>query len=439
MTLRRRIVVGVSLIAAACLGVAALTVHGVVQSQLTSAIDHDLHGDMDAFATAVRQGGDPARAARRYIASQPFRATTRLLYAVTATGLPITNAASLLDTDDRSLFETPPGLRTIGVSDVGALRLYVVRSGPVTLGVGEPEETVHRALRGVDRGLLYAALLALGVGVLAGTGLGIGVTRSLVRLAAIARRVDAGELSPRAPTGGPDDEVRQLAEAFNTMLDRIEDAFSRQRLFLAEASHELRTPLTVIRGQLEVLAAEAHPDREEVARVERMVTGEVDHMSRLVDDLLAVVAPAVAVERVELAPLLRDLVAGMRAITDKRIDCACDADLAAEADPARLGQAVRNLLANAIEHSATRVAIAAHAARGRVTITVDDDGPGIPVAERERVFDRFHRVDPSPQSKGSGLGLAIVRAFVDAQGGTVRAEQAPVLRGARIRIELPAA
>src|SRR5205807_7058484 len=103
----------------------------------------------------------------------------------------------------------------------------------------------------------------------------------------VAARVDAGELEPRMdPPQGTGTEVRVLAESFNHMLDRLSEAFASQREFVADASHELRTPLTVIRGQLEVLAAQENPSGEEVRRVERLLQSEITRISRLVDDLL---------------------------------------------------------------------------------------------------------------------------------------------------------
>src|SRR5947209_3554363 len=112
-------------------------------------------------------------------------------------------------------------------------------------------------------------------------------SRPLTRMARIAQQVNAGDLSPRMSQSGPNDEIHVLADSFDHMLDRLEDAFARQRAFAADASHELRTPLTVIRGQLEVLARQRSPSTEEVRRVEQLVRTETLRMQRLVEDLLA--------------------------------------------------------------------------------------------------------------------------------------------------------
>ena len=145
-------------------------------------------------------------------------------------------------------------------------------------------------------------------------------------MAQVAARVDAGDLGPA--DGDLDqrdgDEVRVLAEAFNRMLDRLSEAFASQRAFVADASHELRTPLTVIRGQLEVLAAQQDPPSAEVERVERLVQAEITRISRLVDDLL-VLAQAertdfLRAEDIDLRPFVTDLWDGMSLTADRQFE-----------------------------------------------------------------------------------------------------------------------
>jgi signal transduction histidine kinase len=237
-----------------------------------------------------------------------------------------------------------------------------------------------------------------------------------------------------------------LADAFNHMLDRLTDAFAGQRAFVADASHELRTPLTVIRGQLEVLAAQSDPSAEEVRRVERLVQAEIARVGRLVDDLLLLAKTEqtefLRVERVELAGYVRELWDGTSLIADRRFELDPVPEGVLRADPDRLAQALRNLLGNAIDHTAPEVGLVRmrveRAPRGRLRFVVEDDGPGIPVDQRERVFGRFHRTDAARDraSGGTGLGLAIVRAIADAHGGTVTAGASPE-GGARIELELP--
>ncbi len=224
------------------------------------------------------------------------------------------------------------------------------------------------------------------------------------------------------------------------MLDRLDGAFSRQRQFVSDASHELRTPLTAIRGQLEVLARGKAPEIDEVRRVEGIVIAEMARIERLVDDLLTLArldeeAPLEPIE-IPLEPYLRrfgdDSSAGAVALGTPPAGTL-------RADPERLTQVIRNLLANARRHAGPsgRVELSAIAHGTRLTIRVDDDGPGIPPAEREQVFDRFHRSQASRDrgSGGSGLGLAIARSIVELHGGRIWAEDSP-LGGARVAFEL---
>jgi two-component system OmpR family sensor kinase len=304
-----------------------------------------------------------------------------------------------------------------------------------------PLSPVEDAQAEVARTFLIAGTLTLGAALLAGYLLAARTAAPLRRMAITAAAVDAGDLTPRiGPEASAAVEVRTLAEAFDHMLDRLDDAFSRQRQFASDASHELRTPLTAIRGQLEVLARSARPELEEVRRVEGVVLTEMARIERLVDDLLTLAGldEAAPLERREipLVPYLR------RLAEDEPLGGAAVDSLPAgtlHADPDRLTQVIRNLLANARRHAgpAGRVAISAAARGSRLTIRIDDDGPGIPPAERERVFARFHRSEAARDrgSGGSGLGLAIARSIVELHGGRIWVEDSP-LGGARVAFEL---
>jgi signal transduction histidine kinase len=251
------------------------------------------------------------------------------------------------------------------------------------------------------------------------------------------------------PPTASGEEVRVLAETFNHMLDRLAEAFGAQREFVADASHELRTPLTVIRGQLEVLAAEENPSGEEVRRVERLVQAEITRISRLVDDLLTLAQAEqtdfLRPEPIVLSTFVDELWDGVSLTAERRFELGPVPDGTLEADPDRLAQALRNLARNAIEHTdapdgLVRLEVERLAGE-RVRFAVLDDGPGIPLEERERVFERFHRTDParSRAAGGAGLGLAIVRAIAEAHRGAVRARDAvgDGRRGARIELTLP--
>lgn len=308
-------------------------------------------------------------------------------------------------------------------------------------GEGSAISPIKDAQSEVERTFLVVGALTLVAALAAGYLLAARTAAPLRRMALRAAEVDAGDLTPRlAPEPGATTELRTVVESFNHMLDRLDLAFSRQRRFVSDASHELRTPLTAIRGQLEVLAREENPDGEEVRRVEALTMTELRRVERLVDDLLVLArldeGTEPSLREVEVGPFLRGLAAapgggaevGELAVGSVR----CDPDL--------IAQVIRNLLSNAHRHAGPggRVAISAVAAGERLTVHVDDDGPGVPVGERDRVFDRFHRSQSSRDraSGGSGLGLGIARSLVELHGGRIWIEDSP-LGGARAAFELP--
>ncbi|HKZ13468.1 MAG TPA: ATP-binding protein [Solirubrobacterales bacterium] len=305
----------------------------------------------------------------------------------------------------------------------------------------ESESPIEDAQSDVEKTFLAVGAAALVAALLAGYLVAARTAAPLRRFAGTAAAVDAGDLSPRVEVDASSaTELRTLADSFNHMLDRLEDAFARQRSFVSDASHELRSPLTAIRGQIEVLAREPNPDAADVRRVEASTLAELRRVERLVEELLALarldegVGPAR--RTLDAAAFLREAVAAapgeasLGAIAGGRIDL----------DPDMVGRVIRNLVENARRHAGPdgEVTVSSTAVGGRLRVDVDDDGPGIAPAERERVFDRFHRSDAARDrgSGGSGLGLAIARAIVEAHGGTIRAEDSPA-GGARVSFELP--
>lgn len=470
VSLRWRLAGGIAAILIVSAGITFVAIYRGTGAQLRAQIDKELRNDVATFAARVPGSRSAAPrelslVATRYVSVQPFRASTRLLIARVAGDGTVTNEPEVLalqhERDEpearqqaerrqaRALMRPPLGYTTVNVSDVGDVRLLTrpAYSGgrlAAVLSAGEPLEPVERAQHEVAKTFAVAGSLTLAAALIASYLFAARISRPLRKMSVIAARVDAGDLSPRMHKGGPHDEIRILADAFDHMLNRLEDAFARQRAFVSDASHELRTPLTVIRGQLEVLAREKNPSPEDVRHVERLVRVELARMQRLVDDLLLL---ARADERdflhkdtVAMPQFVEDLVEGMRKTADRDFDLGAVPRGELAADPDRIAQALRNLLVNAIEHTASggTVAVSVTARDGRLMFAVEDDGPGIPPEERKRIFDRFHRTDPARtrSSGGTGLGLAIVQAVVEAHGGSVRADQSS-LGGARIAFDLP--
>jgi signal transduction histidine kinase len=464
----------VALVTLACTAIAFVAVYGGIAADLRHQIDNDLRGDAGELATTVSRlhastPAEVASAAKDFVHDQPFSATSRIVY-VTIAGAPtVTNRRELFGpaSDDAresarqqqsearigaTLLAAGNGLSTVHLPVVGefrVLRLTVHSRGGTTanVGVGETLSTVAQAQRGVARAFILGGLLALAGALLASYLIGTRVSRPLRRMASVAARVDAGDLHPRIHhSGGLGDEVKVLAEAFNHMLDRLTAAFAGQQAFIADASHELRTPLTVIRGQIEVLAAQPEPPPEEVRRVERLVQAEIARISRLVDDLLLLAKSEhtefLRPSTFDLPTFVLELWDGISLLADRNFELDDVPAGTIVADPDRLAQALRNLLANAIDHTAPElglVRLRVEAVRaGWIRFVIDDDGPGIPDDQLERVFARFHRTDSgrTRAGGGTGLGLAIVRAIADAHGGSVTASSAPE-GGARFVLELP--
>jgi two-component system, OmpR family, sensor kinase len=472
--LRWRLAGWVALVVMLCTAIVFVAVYRGTATQLRHQIDQEIAGDSSDFAhnLATAHAASPrelSAAAARYVRGQSFSNSSTLLFALVPGESPKTNRPELFghaapdhgetvaeqESENRasgSLGSAPLGYSTLTLPDVGQLRL-LKRSvrGPdrrsVTIGVGEPLASVAQAQRGVARAFILAGFLALAGALAAAYLIGSRVSRPLRRMASVAARVDAGDLHHRIhDPGGQGDEVKVLADAFNHMLDRLTDAFAGQKAFVADASHELRTPLTVMRGQLEVLAAQERPSSEEVRRVERLVQAEIVRVTRLVEDLLLLARTEqtefLRIDWIELPAYVRELWDGASLLADRRFELGAVANGTLRADPDRLAQALRNMIANAIEHTAEPgglVRMLVQSLPGeRIRFVVEDDGPGIPVEQREHVFDRFHRTDPARDraSGGTGLGLAIVRAIADAHGGSARAEQ-PSDGGARVVLELP--
>jgi signal transduction histidine kinase len=271
------------------------------------------------------------------------------------------------------------------------------------------------------------------------------VGRALAPVDAIRREVDeisAAQLHRRVPQPTADDEIGRLAATMNRMLARLEDAGNSQRRFVSDASHELRSPITTIRQHAEV--ALAHPDRASARELAEVVLAEQQRMQRLVEDLLLL---ARADEKVPLnrTPVDLDDLAfeeghRLRSTTSARVDTSEVTAARVEGDADALRRMLRNLGENAARHAASRVAIAVAARGEHVVLTVDDDGPGIPESERDRVLRRFVRLDEarSRDDGGSGLGLSIVDEVARAHGGSVAISDS-ALGGARIEVRLPAA
>ncbi len=279
----------------------------------------------------------------------------------------------------------------------------------------------------IRRGLWIAVAASA---VLVGSFTWFAVDRALSPVAAVIGRVQSiyrARSAELLPVPDANDEVTELIHTLNQMLERLRDHEERHRQFVSDASHELRTPLMVLLADAEHAASHA----DDLAGLPRQVIDQTTRLETLTDELLTL---ATLDEHVTLpTATLGDIVAA-ECTNREVLDIVGAAERAIIPDITR---SLRNLLANAHRHGDT-VTVTARATEIHVRLHIDDDGPGVEPADRERIFGRFQRGDPSRsrQSGGSGLGLAIVHTEVTAAGGTVTISTSPA-GGARFTLEIP--
>jgi len=316
------------------------------------------------------------------------------------------------------------GLATVNVEGQ-AWRTYSVATRERVIQVAQPVEirqrlAAHAAWRGVLPLVLITPVAAFAIWWLAAQNLA-----PLDRLAREVRSRDVRSLAP-VPSEGLPDEVAPLASALNALLARLRDSFDTQRAFVADAAHELRSPLTALKLQLRLLQ-NAGDEAARGAALAAIAAG-IERATRLIEQLLTLArsepgaAPA-ALEAVDLGELARETLAAMHPLAhDRGSELVLDAESAVVVHGERnaLAALVRNLVDNAIRYSpaGSLVEVRVRNLEGAAVLQVDDAGPGIPDADRERVFDRFYRRSENAES-GSGLGLAIVRSVAAAHGASI--------------------
>jgi signal transduction histidine kinase len=298
------------------------------------------------------------------------------------------------------------------------------------------------------RAYSFSALLALFfVSLIVGWLVSGRMLRPIGQITGAVRKIQASDLSQRINLGGPDDELKRLADTFDSMLGRVDDAFESQRQFIHEASHELRNPLAVIRTNLEVTLADPDATAEELRHTAEVVERSTERMARLVDDLLVYARKGtLSMERepVDVGRLIADAAAEFAAPAEAAgqfVEQEAPPGLWVLGDRLALRQALANLLANAVRIAPSGTAIRVRAGREGpwVWMAVEDRGPGIAPDDHDRVFQRFWRGDPTAsRAQGrSGLGLTIVRQIAEAHGGEVKLASEPG-HGAAFALWLPA-
>ncbi|MDB5987736.1 MAG: sensor histidine kinase [Nevskia sp.] len=315
----------------------------------------------------------------------------------------------------------------------------------VTVEVAESTKKRQSLAREILLGTLLPQALLIAV---AGLLIWLGVRRGLEPLLRIARRLQAQshrQLQPLADADVPL-EAQPLTHALNELLQRLQALLVSQRLFIADAAHQLRTPLTALKLNIE--HAQAETTLEGVRPLLAQLRISAERAARLSNQLLSLArtepeaSEALSVERLDLCALARDIGAEWvpRALA-KRIDLSFSADAAhvnVDGDPMLLREALNNLLDNALKyHPGGGAIVVSVATSPRPSVSIIDDGPGIPPELRAQVFTRFHRGDRSGNVEGSGLGLAIVQGIAQAHGGQVSLHEGIDGKGVGVRFELP--
>lgn len=313
-------------------------------------------------------------------------------------------------------------------SETESYRAWVMRAegpdGPVAVVVGASFESVSQAVSTLRRALIIGvpamvALLALSMRLLVGRAL-----RPVEDIRTEVATISDTALNRRVPVPPAGDEISRLAQTMNDMLDRLEAASRRQQEFVADASHELQSPLAAFRTQLEV--ALAHPDGVEWSALAVDLLADGDRMERLVADLLFLAREDAtnrgpSQDQVDLDVVVLEEVARLRLRDHVRVDTSAVSGAATRGNREELSRLVRNVVENAVSHARSRVAIALSQSPVEVQLTVSDDGPGVPLEQRDRIFHRFARVEGARvrSTGGTGLGLSIARAIAERHDGVI--------------------
>ncbi len=428
-SIRLRITMLAGVIATLVLLMAGVVVVLVVEAQLENNLDRSLEQRADQIeqsslsdpSAALFNSNREDRFAQVLDADGTVLLATENMAGVPAVVVPSGDSQTTLTRSDLPLEDDVFRILVHRFDEAGGAR-YVV--------VGENIDDLRDSIRAlvITLSIVFpAAVFALGATVWWLVG------RTLRPVEEIRREVEGiglRELERRVPMPGSGDEIDRLAGTMNDMLARLETSSARQRQFVADVSHELRTPLTRMRTTLEVdLASEGH----DLTETCRGVLGDSIDMQMLVDDLLFLArrdAGNVVVRRepVDLDVVIDTEVRALRAESDVEVDMSRVSAAVVSGDERHLARLVRNLLSNAARHAERTVTVwASTQPDGTVEMIVDDDGPGVPAAERQRVFERFVRLDESRRRDrgGTGLGLAIARDIATSHDASIEVSDSP--------------
>jgi len=489
--LRTRLLVAMVGIAFGVLVVAALGAVGLARETATNAAVKDLRQQAPSVGVELEDLGQRFRsAARQNDQLRPNQQAARRTYLrfacrLIASTVRLSSGSVVVATGDGSVEEGVGGLlggacaaqaplpalpRDVRADDLDVARLQrgEVQTGvrgstafvaqPLTpVGDQTPvliltQQVETRPLGRAGPYLLGTGAFALFVATVVAALLARRLTRPIAAMQTTAGRIAAGDLSARVDVGSmPDDELASLARSIDTMAGELESARGHERAFLLSISHDLRTPLTSIKGYAEAMSDGTIESSPDAIRAANVIMSESQRLERLVADLLdlarldarqfsltprTVDARGVVDATVRgFAPSARDW--GVRLVLTERAQPE-EAPIAVDLDPERLAQIVANLVENALKYARTEVRVEVSLRDDHVVVYVDDDGPGIPDDERDRVFERLYTARGTPsRTVGTGIGLAIVHELAGAMGGNASCE--PLAEGGtRFVVSLPA-
>jgi signal transduction histidine kinase len=439
----RTTLIAVTIVAAAFVtGATALV--AVLQHQLITEIDTALRTRLDDLQTASAGG-------IRLPASLPDTGDEGTVVQILGTdGVVITQSANIKQRI-ALIASSPAGvtqIRTVEqapIGDTAAYRLAIRRAissdRDIDMVVGSSLDPTRESVHTLRRSLLLGIpLLLLLVGAVTWFAAGR-VLAPVESIRATVADISASDLSQRVPEPTGRDEISRLARTMNQTLDRLQAANDKQRAFVGDASHELRTPLASLQAQLDVLLA--NPERIDQPLVVRRLHEDARRLQHLAEDLLFLAVhddgqrpPVRAL--VDLDELVIRAVEPIRARDSVKVDISKVEGGRVLGDASQLARLIANLLGNAEQH-ADQITVELHTTDTTVELIIADDGPGIPVVDRERIFERFTRLDAARQRQhgGAGLGLAIVKSIADGHDATVTLADSS--QGTRIVVTLAAA
>jgi signal transduction histidine kinase len=311
------------------------------------------------------------------------------------------------------------------------------------LVVGDDDEGSDALQEAVVTGFAWAFAGVVVLGILGGYGFGRDLHRRLATMTGAAEAIIDGDMTRRIPVRGSDDDLDRLAVTYNRMLDRIAALMESLRQVSNDIAHDLRTPLARLRQRLE--ASRALTSQPEQVEAVSGALADVDAILATFAALLRIAqvesgARKAAFRPVDLAMLARTVVEAFAPSAEdagQRMGVEAEAPLMIEGDPDLLTQMLANLVENALRHAGANacIAVRAVAEAGSARLSVTDDGPGVPESERQRVFDRFYRLERSRSTQGSGLGLALVAAVARLHGAAI--ELGDAARGLEVRVSFP--